>query len=147
MSEHAMPQPVSQGPGFEMAAQATAQKLYNMLKQAGASEIEHLDPSRWATPAPDAIPAGQIVGAPVEENKDVITALDRLQALLQRQVALLDRFEAAIRRFEAQQYSLPSVVEMPGVSKTTLPEPRYAPQQDVGSIWARGLKDRAPGTE
>lgn len=117
------------------AAFEAAQSMYEMLAEAGHPDIEHLDPKSYAArmQAPIHGEAGQ---------NPVLAALDRFILMLNHQQALLDRFEAAVRQLE-RQLVRPSR-QGPAVPGSVM---QTSPQQDVGAIWARGLKERVPGSE
>jgi hypothetical protein len=107
-----------------------AGRIYQMLRDAGETGIENLDPANY--------PSGG-------ESKDIdpwLAALDRLTGLAQAQEALLARLETIVRRLDAQEAAkrargVPRPLES-GVIET--------PQQDVGAVWAQGLKERPIGT-
>ncbi len=105
-------------------ARASAERMFQMLRDAGTQDIDELDPAKY--PPPDAA---------------FLKALGHFETLIKVQVNLLDRFEAVCRRMEAQQAakSAPRPRPEPGVIET--------PRHDVGNVWAQGLTSKPIGSE
>ena len=114
---------------------AAAENMFNMLKEAGAEDIEDLNPANYRFAPPQPMPE-------ISENDRFLAALDRYEDLLKTQLELLKRFEGIIRHLESQQAPKPQAAPRPfdsGVIET--------PRQDVGTVWAQGLRDKPLGTD